>query len=72
MKKISILFVSFVLVLFNSCIGDIGPQGPPGFDGFDGLDGADGLIGSVFEVEATFTPDGYEFFVKFFSEPSFQ
>ena len=60
MKKISILFISFVLVLFNSCIGDIGPQGPPGFDGFDG---ADGLIGSIFEVEATFAPDGYEYTV---------
>jgi len=23
--------------------------------GFDGQDGADGLIGSIFEVEATFT-----------------
>ena len=67
MKKISILFVSCVLVLFNSCTGDIGPQGPPGFDGFDGLDGldgVDGLIGSVFEVEATFAPDGYEYAVN--------
>ena len=62
MKKISILFISFVLVLFNSCTGDIGPQGYDGFDGLDGLDGADGLIGSIFEVEATFTPDGYEYF----------
>jgi hypothetical protein len=43
-----------------------GPQGPPGFDGFDGFDGADGadgLIGSIFEVEADFTPDGYEYSV---------
>jgi hypothetical protein len=40
-----------------------GPQGPPGFDGFDGADGADGLIGSIFEVEADFTPDGYEYSV---------
>ena len=60
MKKIAVLFVSFVLVLFNSCIGDIGPEGPPGFDG---LDGADGLIGSIFEVEATFTEaNAHEFF----------
>ena len=56
MKKISILLVSFVLVLFNSCTGDTGPQGPAGFDGFDGL------IGTIFEVEATFAPDGYEYF----------
>ncbi len=62
MKKISILVLLFVGIL-TSCGGDIGPQGPPGFDGFDGLDGADGLIGSIFEVEADFTPDGYEFFV---------
>jgi hypothetical protein len=34
-----------------------------GFDGFDGADGADGLIGSIFEVEADFTPDGYEYSV---------
>jgi len=62
MKKISILVLLFVGIL-TSCVGDIGPQGPPGFDGFDGIDGADGLIGSIFEVEADFTPDGYEFFV---------
>ena len=62
MKKISILVLLFVGIL-TSCGGDIGPQGPPGFDGFDGIDGADGLIGSIFEVEADFTPDGYEFFV---------
>jgi hypothetical protein len=64
-KKLSILVLLFVGLL-TSCIGDIGPQGPPGFDGFDGqdgLDGADGLIGSIFEVEATFTEaDAYEFF----------
>jgi len=60
MKKISLLVLVFVGLL-TSCIGDIGPQGPPGYDG---LDGADGLIGSIFEVEATFTPDGgYEYFV---------
>ena len=62
MKKISILVLLFVGIL-TSCGGDIGRQGPPGFDGLDGLDGADGLIGSIFEVEADFTPDGYEFFV---------
>lgn len=56
MKKIS-LFLLFSIVLFMSCEG---PQGPPGFDGFDG---ADGLIGSIFEVEADFTPDGYEYSV---------
>ncbi len=61
MKKISLLVLLFTGLL-TSCIGDIGPQGPPGFDGFDGADGADGLIGSIFEVEATFTPDGYEYF----------
>lgn len=59
MKKIS-LFLLFSIVLFMSCEG---PQGPPGFDGFDGADGADGLIGSIFEVEADFTPDGYEYYV---------
>ncbi len=60
MKKISILLVTFALILFNACTGDIGPQGPAGFDG---IDGADGLIGSIFEVEVTFTEaDGYEFF----------
>ena len=59
MKKIS-LFLLFSIVLFMSCEG---PQGPPGFDGFDGADGADGLIGSIFEVEADFTPDGYEYSV---------
>jgi hypothetical protein len=62
MKNISILVLLFVGIL-TSCDGGIGPQGPPGFDGFDGLDGADGLIGSIFEVEADFTPDEYEFFV---------
>ena len=62
MKKISILVLLFVGIL-TSCGGDIGLQGPPGFDGFDGLDGADGLIGSIFEVEADFTSDGYEFYV---------
>ena len=61
MKKISLLVLLFTGLL-TSCLGDIGPQGPPGFDGFDGADGADGLIGSIFEVEATFTPDGYEYF----------
>ena len=61
MKKISLLVLLFTGLL-TSCVGDIGPQGPPGFDGFDGADGADGLIGSIFEVEATFTPDGYEYF----------
>lgn len=61
-KKLSILVLLFVGLL-TSCIGDIGPQGPPGFDGLDGLDGADGLIGSIFEVEATFTEaDSFEFF----------
>lgn len=59
MKKIS-LFLSLIVVLFISCEG---PQGPSGFDGFDGFDGTDGLIGSIFEVEANFTPDGYEYFV---------
>jgi len=59
MNKISIIVLLFVGIL-TSCEGDIGPQGPPGFDG---LDGADGLIGSIFEVEADFNPDGYEFFV---------
>ena len=59
MKKIS-LFLLFSVVLFISCEG---PQGPPGFDGFDGSDGADGLIGTIFEVEATFAPDGYEYLV---------
>ena len=59
MKKISILVLLFAAIL-TSCEGDIGP---PGLDGLDGLDGADGLIGSIFEVEADFNPDGYEFFV---------
>jgi len=59
MKKLS-LFLLFSVVLFISCEG---PQGPPGFDGFDGFDGADGLIGTIFEVEATFAPDGYEYLV---------
>jgi len=60
MKKLSILFVSLVLVLLNSCTGDIGPTG---FDGLDGQDGADGLIGSIFEVEATFNEaEGFELF----------
>ena len=62
MKNISIVVLLFVGIL-TSCEGDIGPQGPPGYDGFDGADGADGLIGSIFEVEADFTPDSYEFFV---------
>ena len=62
MKNISIVILLFVGIL-TSCEGDIGPQGPPGYDGFDGADGADGLIGSIFEVEADFTPDSYEFFV---------
>jgi len=61
-KNISILLVSFLAVLFISCTGDIGPQGPPGFDG---TDGADGLIGSIFEVEVTFTEaDDYVFFTE--------
>jgi len=59
MKKISIIFLLFAALL-TSCEGDVGPQGPPGFDG---LDGADGLIGSIFEVEVDFNPDGYEAFV---------
>ncbi|MEJ2112897.1 MAG: collagen-like protein [Flavobacteriaceae bacterium] len=59
MKKISILVLLLAGIL-TSCEGDIGPQGPPGFDG---LDGADGLIGSIFEVEADFSSNEYEFFV---------
>ena len=59
MKKLSTLVV-LLAVLLTSCQGDMGPPGPPGYDG---LDGADGLIGSIFEVEADFNPDGYEFFV---------
>ncbi len=65
MKKIS-LFLSLIVVLFISCEGPQGPSGFDGFDGFDGTDGtdgADGLIGTIFEVEADFTPDGYEYFV---------
>jgi len=62
MKKIS-LFLLFSIVLFMSCEGPQGPPGFDGFDGFDGADGADGLIGSIFEVEADFTPDGYEYSV---------
>lgn len=62
MKKIS-LFLLFSIVLFMSCEGPQGPPGFDGFDGFDGADGADGLIGSIFEVEADFTPDGYEYYV---------
>ncbi|MDX5583693.1 MAG: collagen-like protein [Aureibaculum sp.] len=56
MKKLS-LFLLCSVVMFMSCEG---PQGPPGFDGFDG---ANGLIGTIFEVEATFAPDGYEYLV---------
>lgn len=62
MKKIS-LFLLFSIVLFMSCEGPQGPPGFDGFDGFDGADGADGLIGSIFEVEVDFTPDGYEYYV---------
>ena len=62
MKKIS-LFLLFSVVLFISCEGPQGPPGFDGFDGFDGADGADGLIGTIFEVEATFAPDGYEYLV---------
>ena len=60
MKKISILVVLFA-VLLTACEGEMGPPGPPGLDG---LDGADGLIGSIFEVQADFNPDGFEFFVE--------
>ena len=60
MKKISVHVLLFAALL-TSCEGDIGPQGPPGLDG---LDGADGLIGSIFEVEVDFNPDGYESFVN--------
>ena len=55
-KKLSMVVLLFVGLL-TSCVGDIGPQGPPGFDG------ADGLIGSIFEIEATFTEaNAYEAF----------
>lgn len=63
MKKISMLLVVLVALLM-SCQGDMGPVGPPGLDGLDGLDGADGLIGTIFEVEADFNPDAYEFLVN--------
>ena len=59
MKKITMLVVLFAALL-TACEGEMGPPGPPGFDG---LDGADGLIGSIFEVEANFTPNNYEVFV---------
>ena len=65
MKKLS-LFLLCSVVMFMSCEGPVGPPGFDGFDGFDGADGADGadgLIGTIFEVEATFAPDGYEFLV---------
>ncbi|MFS4467698.1 collagen-like protein [Maribacter sp. 2210JD10-5] len=48
MKKLKILFGSFLTVLFISCEG---PEGPPGFDGFDGEDGRDGREATVIEVE---------------------
>ena len=60
MKKISMLVVLFA-VLLTACEGEMGPPGPPGLDG---LDGADGLIGSIFEVQADFNPDGFEFVVE--------
>jgi len=63
MKQISLL-LSFILVLFISCVGDPGPPGFDGFDGADGLDGVDGLIGQIFEAEVNFTAENdYEFLV---------
>ena len=70
MKKATLLFASFITLLFISCTG---PEGPPGFDGYDGLDGADGQdgidgeIGNVFDVVGDFTAENeYQIFVDFY------
>jgi len=69
MKKATLLFGTFIILLFVSCVG---PEGPPGFDGRDGLNGLDGLDGAdaplskVIDIEGDFTPENeyailYEF-----------
>jgi len=58
MKKATLLFGTFITLLFISCVG---PEGPPGYDGFDGLDGLDGQDGldaplsQVIDIEGDFT-----------------
>lgn len=69
MKKATLLFGTFLTLLFISCTG---PEGPPGFDGRDGLNGLDGLDGldaplsKVIDVEGDFTAENeYQIFVDF-------
>lgn len=66
MKKATLLFGTFLILLFVSCSG---PEGPPGFDGFDGQDGQDGLdapLSQVIDIEGDFTlADDYAIFYEF-------
>lgn len=68
MKKATLLFGTFLILLFASCTG---PEGPPGFDGFDGLNGLDGqdgeaLLGKVIDIEGDLTLENeYSIFYEF-------
>jgi len=69
MKKATLLFGTFMTLLFISCVG---PEGPPGFDGRDGLDGLDGQDGldaplsKVIDIEGDFTAQNeYSIFFEF-------
>ncbi len=65
MKKIALVFGTFLSLFIISCEG---PAGPPGRDGLNGLDGLNGinLLGRVLEIEGSFNPQNnyslsYEF-----------
>jgi hypothetical protein len=47
------LFTGFLALIFSAfTVSCEGPQGPPGLNGLDGVN----ILGSVFEVQGTFTP----------------
>lgn len=56
MKKIKLVLGTFLTLLFISC-GTNGIDGRDGLDGLDGLDGADGLIGTVVDIEGSFSAE---------------
>lgn len=60
MKKLSLLLA--LLFMIVSCDGDQGPVGPPGPPGEPG----DAIIGTILEVEGSFTPQNdYSFVYEF-------
>lgn len=69
MKKATLLFGTFIILLFMSCVG---PEGPPGFEGPQGpqgpagQDGLDAPLSKVIDIEGDFTAENeygilYEF-----------